>query len=63
MNALRQYWTKLDQKPLRFAGAGIFVVTLLFFLNNSPGSNWNHVGLIFDVVGLLGLFWLLRKRH
>jgi hypothetical protein len=64
MNALRRYWEKLNDKPIRLAGACVLLVALVLFLNNPPGTTWNHVALVLQIVGLVGLaFLVFGKRH
>lgn len=63
MNALRNYWEKLNDKPVRLVGACVLLVALVLFLNNPPGTTWNHVGLVLQVIGLSVLvFFVFRKR-
>ncbi|MBW4078651.1 MAG: hypothetical protein HIU84_09130 [Acidobacteria bacterium] len=62
MNPLRNYWSRLDDQRLRLAGASMCLVTMLLLLNNPPGSTWNRVGLVFDIVGLGGLVFLLPHK-
>ena len=61
MSALRHYWSRLDNKQLRLAGAAMSLVAMLLFLNNPPGSTWSRVGMVFDIVGLGGFVFLLPR--
>lgn len=58
MNALRHYWSRLNNKGLRLAGASMFLIAMLLLLNNPPGSTWNRVAMVFDIVGLGGFVFL-----
>jgi hypothetical protein len=63
MSALRNYWAGLDSKRLRLAGAAMFLVALLLFLNSSPGTTWNLVGWVFDLIAISGLVFLQLHRR
>jgi len=64
VGALRRYWARLENKRLRLAGTSMLVIALLLLLNNPPGSAWNHVGWVFDLIGIGGLvFMVSTKRH
>jgi hypothetical protein len=66
VSVLTKYWARLNNKPARIAGAFMFLVAMVLFLNNPVGSAWNHVGWVFYLVGMIGLglvFWLPSKRH
>ena len=58
----REYWARLNNKRLRLAGGSMFFFAMLLFFNNPPGSTWNRVGFVFDIVGLGCCGFLARKR-
>ncbi|HEY5265506.1 MAG TPA: hypothetical protein VIJ40_01705 [Acidimicrobiales bacterium] len=64
MNVLRQYWEKLNNKPVRLAGACVLLIALVLSLSNPPGTPWNHVASVLQIVGVFGLgFLVFHKRH
>jgi drug/metabolite transporter (DMT)-like permease len=63
MDRLNRYWTRLNNKPLRFTSALLSVVGLVLVLNNPLGSTWSRVGMVLNLVALLVLaFWVQNKR-
>lgn len=60
MSRVFHYWSSLNRKGWRLAGASTLLAALVLFLNNPVGSTWNHVGDVLFLVGMACLalvFW------